>query len=239
MGENIITIILARGGSKGLKKKNLRLLNGITLISKVISDVKDSRIGGDIIVSTDDEEIAKEAKNNGAEVPFLRPDNLSQDLTSTEESLKHALVTYEEIKKKKYDICVFVTATDIFRDPLWIYQAVEILKNNPDLESVFSGHNTHKNFWEKNDKGQWVRLKPSMAQYTSRQIKKPIVREDTGLACASRAYLWREGKRIGDKVEIITNDDDFTSIDIHNMEDLLLAEAAIKIRKKEFRKEIK
>ncbi len=230
MGENIITIILARGGSKGLKKKNIRHLNGKTLISKVISDVKESRIGGDIIVSTDDKQIAKEAKNNGAEVPFLRPKELSQDLTSTEESLKHALVTYEEIKKKKFDIGVFVTATDIFRDPLWIYQAVQILKNNPDLDSVFSGHNTHKNFWEKNDNDQWVRLKPWMAEYSSRQIKKPIVREDTGLACASRTYLWREGKRIGDNVEIITNDDDFTGIDIHTEEDLKLADYAMQIR---------
>ena len=111
MGENIITIILARGGSKGLKKKNIRHINGKTLISKVISDVKDSQIGGEIIVSTDDKEIAKEAKNNGAEVPFLRPENLSQDLTSTEESLKHALVTYEEIKKKHVHKNEYVTSS--------------------------------------------------------------------------------------------------------------------------------
>ena len=230
MREKIITIILARGGSKGLKKKNIRLINGKTLIAKVIADVKASRIGGNILVSTDNKEIATEAKNNGAEVPFLRPDNLAEDLTTTEESLKHALVTYEEIKKEKYDIGVFVTATDIFRDPYWIYQAVEILKKNPKLESVFVGHNTHKNFWEKDDDGKWVRLKPWMSKYSSRQIKKPIIREDTGLACASRTYLWREGKRIGDNVEIITNDDDFTSIDIHTEEDLKLAEFAMRIR---------
>ena len=91
---------------------------------------------------------------------------------------------------------------------------------------------THKNFWEKDKNGKWIRLREWMATYSSRQIRTPIVREDTGLACASRAFLWREGKRIGDSVEIITNDDDFTSIDIHNLEDLLLAEAAIEIRKK-------
>ena len=72
-----------------------------------------------------------------------------------------------------------------------------------------------------------------MASYSSRQIRRSIVREDTGLACASRAWLWREGRRIGDKVEIIENDDDFTGIDIHTKEDLALAQAAIDIRKKE------
>ena len=100
------------------------------------------------------------------------------------------------------------------------------------MESVFVGHKTHKNFWEKQEDGSWLRLRPWMASYSSRQIRRSIVREDTGLACASRAWLWREGRRIGDKVEIIENDDDFTGIDIHTKEDLALAQAAIDIRKR-------
>jgi len=71
-----------------------------------------------------------------------------------------------------------------------------------------------------------------MRVYSSRQIRKTIVREDTGLACASRSELWRKGRRIGDKVKIFTNDDAFTHIDIHTIEDLKLAEAALKIRNK-------
>ena len=69
-----------------------------------------------------------------------------------------------------------------------------------------------------------------MKTYASRQIRKPIVREDTGLTCASRARLWRNGKRIGDKVEILLNDDSFTSLDIHTKDDLKLAKAALKIK---------
>ena len=92
------------------------------------------------------------------------------------------------------------------------------MKDSPDVESVFVGHKTHKNFWEKNDEGDWQRLRPWMAEYSSRQVRRFVVREDTGLACASRAYLWREGRRIGDKVEILLNDDDFTGIDIHSQD---------------------
>jgi hypothetical protein len=77
-----------------------------------------------------------------------------------------------------------------------------------------------------------MRLRPWMAVYSSRQVRRCVVREDTGLACASRAWLWREGRRIGDRVEIIMNDDDFTSIDIHGEEDLQLAEAALSIRRR-------
>ena len=73
-----------------------------------------------------------------------------------------------------------------------------------------------------------------MNSYTSRQISPKLYREDTGLACASRAYLWRRGKRIGKKVKLIINEDSFTGIDIHDQKDLDLANFAMKylIKKK-------
>ena len=70
-----------------------------------------------------------------------------------------------------------------------------------------------------------------MEVYSSRQEKEPIYREDTGLACASRSYLWRSGKRIGNNVEIIVNEDFQTSIDIHDEFDFFLAEKALEYLK--------
>ena len=67
-----------------------------------------------------------------------------------------------------------------------------------------------------------------MENYTSRQIAPKLYREDTGLACASRAFLWRKGKRIGKRVKIIINEDSFTGIDIHDHKDIYLADAAMK-----------
>ena len=127
---------------------------------------------------------------------------------------------------------VFLTATDIFRNPEWIKEAIDKIKKNDELESVFSGHVTHKNFWEKSEDGSWKRIRNWMSDYSSRQIRRYIVREDTGLMCVSRAWLWREGRRIGDIVDILVNDDDFTNIDIHEQRDLLLANAALKIHKR-------
>jgi CMP-N,N'-diacetyllegionaminic acid synthase len=226
-----IAIICARGGSKGLPRKNVKLLDGHPLIGRVVKQAVQSAAIDTVIVTTDDLEIAKIALDYGAEVPFMRPDDLAKDLTTTEETLKHALLHYENLIKTKYDICVFLTPTDIFREQKWIDQVVEKLKSSPELESVFVGLETHKNFWEQQDDGTWERLRPWMASYSSRQIRQSIIREDTGLACASRAWLWREGRRIGDKVEVIKNNDDFTGIDIHHKEDLELAQAAIQIRK--------
>ena len=229
--EDVICIIPARGDSKGLPKKNTLLLDGEPLVARPIRQAIESGVIGTVLVTTDDNEIARISESAGAIVPFIRPPELSQDLTSTEDTLKHALLEYEREIKKKFEIAVFLTATDIFRKVQWIKDAVLMLKENPKLESVFSGHATHKNFWNQQDDGSWERLKPWMATYTSRQIKKPIIREDTGIACASRAWLWREGRRIGDVVDVIVNDDDFTSIDIHQMRDLMLAEKALEINK--------
>ena len=225
---DVICIIPARGGSKGLLNKNVLELNGEPLIVRPIKEAKKSGVIGTILVTTDDENIANIAKQNGAVVPFLRPKELSGDLATTEETLKHAINTYEKIINKKFDIAVFLTATNIFRDYKWISQAVNILKNNPDIESVFTGSKTHKNYWEKDSNGNWVRLKKWMSVYQSRQIRKFIIREDTGLCCASRAHLWRVGRRIGDKVEIIIQEKDFSFIDIHSKKDLDLANLIIK-----------
>lgn len=228
-----IAVVCARGGSKGLKKKNLKILNGEPLIGRVIRHAKESNSLDTILVTTDDKEIAKVAEEYGAEVPFIRPADISGDLATTEATLQHAILTYEELNNTKFDIAVFLTATDIFRKSEWISQVINRLAESPELESVFVGHKTHKNFWEFQDDGSWQRLKPWMSEYSSRQIRRSIAREDTGLACASRASLWRDGKRIGDKIDILLNEDDFTSIDIHAQEDLDLAQAALNIRNQE------
>ena len=71
-----------------------------------------------------------------------------------------------------------------------------------------------------------------MNSYTSRQIAPKLFREDTGLACASRSHLWRSGKRIGKKVELIINEDSITGIDIHSKFDLEMARFVFKYLKK-------
>ena len=227
-----IAIICARGGSKGLPRKNVKELDGVPLIARVVKQAVEQDCIDTVIVTTDDLEIAQIAQRHGAVIPFTRPSKLATDLTTTEETLQHALLTYEEVNNIEFDICVFLTPTDVFRRSEWIAEAVDRLKKSPDLESVFVGYKTHKNFWEQQENGSWLRVRGWMASYSSRQVRRSVVREDTGLACASRAWLWRQGRRIGDAVDIIVQDDDFTGIDIHAQEDLDLAEAALKIRKR-------
>ena len=226
--KKIICVIPARGGSKGLKNKNILKIDSIPLIARTIKYAKSCKLIDDIIVTTDSLKIASIAKEYGAEVPFLRPKKLSDDHATTEDTLKHALLECEKIKGFKYDLCVFLSPTDVFRELNWLEIAINKMFSNKELESVFVGYETHKNFWYYDESNQAKRLKSWMKSYSSRQVRKKIYREDTGLCCVSKSILWRKGKRIGDKVFIIKNHDDFSSIDIHEKQDLDLANLIIK-----------
>lgn len=227
--KSVICIIPARGGSKGLPKKNTLLMGGVPLIKRAIRDAIESNVCDVVLVTTDDEEIRDIAISAGAECPFLRPENLSGDHATTEATLQHALLSYEKHSGRQFDTCVFITPTDVFRRIENIQDVVKKLHADNDLESVFVVHPTHKNYWEIDDNDTKVRLRSWMASYSSRQIRQPIFREDTGLGCASRSELWRDGKRIGDKVDFVINQDEFSSIDIHTINDLALANAALEI----------
>lgn len=224
----IICVIPARGGSKGLPNKNILPVAGHPLIAWPIAAAKKSSQIDKIIVSTDSEEIALIAKKYGAEVPFIRPAEVSGDLATTEETLQYSLIEAEKKYRTSFDIAVFLTATDFFRQGHWVDQVITALTNNDQLESSFIANKTHKNFWSlENEKPEtYIRLKEWMRTYSNRQIRKPIYREDTGLACASRASLWREKRRIGDNVKIIPVDYSQCSIDIHDIFDLYLVETA-------------
>ena len=130
----------------------------------------------------------------------------------------------EETLNKRFDLCCFLTCTDLFRISNWIDEGIEFLTKNQDYESFFVANKTHKNYWEYDlNKEKYSRLAKWMSVYSSRQVRKPIFREDTGLTCISRSTLWKEKKRIGDFNKIVEDDRFETSIDIHSSFDLFLA----------------
>ena len=231
---NVLCVIPARSGSKGLKDKNIQLFNGKPLLHYPIKQALKSRLVNDVVVTTDSQKYADIAKGEGALVPFLRPKQLSLDTTSMEETLQHALLETELQLKKKYDICVFITCTDVFRKDDFIDNVVQVLIQKPEIESCFIANLSYKNYWEELPYGQFQRISTYMQLYGQRQERKRnkrlIYREDTGLASASKSDIWRKGRRIGDSVEIIIVEDTLHSIDIHNKEDLLIAEYAYRLR---------
>ena len=226
----IIAIIPARSGSKGLPDKNISDIFGHPLISYTIRCALRSNLLDRVVLSTDSSEYADIGKCYGASVPFLRPSSLSLDTTTTESTLQHSLNLAEHHFDETFDICVFLSPTDFFRTSFMIDSVVQSLIDDPTLESSFTSNKSTKNYWSFSEDST-SRLEPWMHQYSSRQTRKFVLREDTGRACASRASLWRDGKRIGDNVKhYITSGTEF-EIDIHTSHDLLLLKSTLEFFK--------
>ena len=160
----------------------------------------------------------------GAETPFIRPEDHAHHTASAESFLKHA-VEWLEANEGPVDIVVYLQCTDLFRDPMWIDVLVQKLIDDPSLDSAFVAYPTHKNYWRKTDLG-YERI--TDVHYQPRQIREPLYREDTGLGCATRASIIKQGRRLGDKVSILENHQEASGIDIQNEFDLWLAETVMK-----------
>lgn len=132
----ILGIIPARGGSKGVPGKNIKMLVGKPLIAWTIQEAKQSSLLTRIIVSTDDEKIANVAREYGAEVPFLRPKELSQDMSTDIDFLDHAINALSKIDGYIPDIIVRLPPTSPLRTVNDIDMGIRKLLDSPDADAV-------------------------------------------------------------------------------------------------------
>ncbi len=124
-GLDIIAIIPARGGSKGIPGKNLRLVAGKPLIAWTIEQARASSSLRRVLVSTDSQEIAEAARQSGAEVPFLRPAELATDIAATEPVIIHALDWLEKNEAYRPTFIMLLQPTCPVRKPHSIDRAVK------------------------------------------------------------------------------------------------------------------
>ena len=132
----ILAVIPARGGSRGLPGKNIRLLFGKPLLHYSI--VLAGQLGDNVecIVSTDDSEIADVARQAGASVPFLRPPDLATDTAPMSGVLRHALETMERLSEREYDLVLLLDPTSPTRTRQNVLDAIEKLRIEPALDGV-------------------------------------------------------------------------------------------------------
>ena len=123
----VLGIIPARGGSKGLPRKNIKLLNDLPLISYSIASGLESDYITRLVVSTDDKEIAKISKNYGAEVPFLRPKELAQDDILDFPVIEHSLNWLEQNEGYIPDFIVQLRPTSPLRPKGLIDKAINLI----------------------------------------------------------------------------------------------------------------
>ncbi len=142
---NILGVTLARGGSKGIKNKNLVEIKGKPLIFYTIKEALKTKEITNYIVSTDSSKIKKVAQKYKANVPFLRPKKFSKDNSSSASALKHALIECEKIFNKKFDYVVELMATNPLKKAQDIKSVIKILlKNKSDsviaVNQLFDHH---------------------------------------------------------------------------------------------------
>lgn len=177
-----ICFIGARGGSKGVPKKNIRLLNGKPLISYAIESALDSGIFSSVVVSTEDKEIARIAKKYGAEIPFMRPKRLATDTAGMYEVILHGINNLRSMGYR-FEILVNRDCTVPFIHKKDIVGSIKLLekKNCDAVYGVYrQHHNPYFNMMEPNSKGFLQYSKNIGKKIKSRQ-SAPIVYQLNGL----------------------------------------------------------
>lgn len=216
-----LAIIPARGGSKGIPRKNLMPVAGRPLIAWTIEQALAARHVDRTIVSTDCEEIAAVARDCGAEVPFLRPAAFATDQASTESVLLHALETLDASGYQP-ELVVLLQATCPVRRPGRIDAAIARLRE-AGADSLVSVREIHPFLWRNPDRAT------ATYDYTRRPRRQDLreeerLFEENGSIYVTRTHTLRTlGNRLGGHIALFPMDRS-ESVDIDTADDVRLAE---------------
>jgi N-acylneuraminate cytidylyltransferase len=185
-----VAIIPARGGSKRIARKNLKPFDGVPMIVRSIRTALDSGLFERVVVSTDDEEIAQLARAHGADVPFLRPADLSDDFTGTAAVIVHAL---QQLPDFDYACCVYATAPLL--QVRYLRQGFDLLEQHADKSFAFSVSNFGfpiQRALTLDGQGALTALYPEFRNTRSQDL--PEAFQDAGQFYWGRSEAWLRGE---------------------------------------------
>ncbi len=224
---NILAIIPARSGSKRVPNKNIRDFHGKPLIAWAIEAANNSKFISKTFVSTNDGAIADVARAHGAQVPFLRPNELAEDTTKIEPVLIHALEEFEK-NGEKIDAIVLLMATNPLRTSTHIDEAIALYKNS-NVTSVVTVHETKGNknpHWiiKQDEQGTRFFNDSSLKNIISRSQDLPpcYSRNDIAYVINPKNLYESPSNLYGDNVKLCIMDDIYDS-DINSSEDWYIA----------------
>lgn len=230
----VLAIIPARGGSKGIPRKNIRDFAGCPLIAYSIAAGLQAESVSRVVVSTEDPEIAEIARKFGAEVPFMRPAELAQDDTRDLPVFEHAVRWLAQNEGYHPDYVVQLRPTSPIRPKDLIDRAVEELVNNPEADSVRgvvpAGENPHK-MWRIDPKGQMqplLQVEGINEPYNSPRQKLPLVFWQTGHIDVVRPEVILEKHSISGDVILPVFIDPAFKVDIDDLGDWIHAERLVR-----------
>jgi CMP-N,N'-diacetyllegionaminic acid synthase len=228
--KNVLGIITARGGSKGIPRKNIKLLLGRPLIYYTIEAGKSARLLDRLIVSTEDREIADIAMGYGVEVPFMRPPELALDDTPSLPVLQHAISYMEQVDFFYPEIIVLLEPTAPLRRAEHIDEGIKKILDT-DADSVISVCPLKKNpYGIKIVEGDRAfNFIESDKIYTRRQDLPKLYRFNAALYISKHHVIMKENRILGDDVRAIFMAPE-ESVNIDLPMDFMLAEVLLRQR---------
>ena len=226
--ENVLAIVPARGGSKGIPRKNLRLLFGEPLIVHTLEAALSSTCISRLIVSTDDPEIADVARGMGVEVPFMRPQALASDTTSQVEVAVHALEFFAHAEKTSFDIVLLLQPTSPLRTADDIDASLEILVSTgaDSVISFYQVESGHPYYMYTIEDKKPIPLLTVPTQNTRRQDFPPVYVRNGAIYATRSSVLFQYHNFYGEDVRAYIMPFE-RSINIDTEVDLLLAQALL------------
>lgn len=226
-----LVIIPARGGSKGIPRKNIKPLDGKPLIYYTIDAARAIVSDEDICVSTDDSEIIEVVEKYGLKVPFVRPAELASDTAGTYEVLIHALNFYEDNYQRHYDVVVLLQNTSPFRKKEHVEEALSLYRDDVDMVVSVKecAANPYYNVFEENNEG-YLHISKGKGEYMRRQ-DAPKVYEYNGAIYIMNADSLKATHMHKMKKRIKYVMDDLSSFDLDTMFDWKMAEMIVEQNK--------
>ena len=226
----VLVVVPARGGSKGVPRKNLQLLGGRPLVAHAVAAGLAARSVSRVVCSTDDPEIAEAARAAGAEVPFLRPVELAQDTSEDWPVFVHALNWLEQHENWVPDLVVNLRPTSPLRTPRHVDDAIALLVETgaDSVKAVCLARQHPHKMWRRDGDG---RIEPylqtpfrlSRGPDVPRAELEDVYWQNGVVDVTRRTVIFEQGVMIGQRVAgLVTRPED--SVDIDTQVDLALAE---------------
>ncbi|WP_334171056.1 acylneuraminate cytidylyltransferase family protein [Sinomonas sp.] len=217
----ILCVIPARGGSKGVHRKNIRLIAGKPLLVWTIEQALRARPSLDVLVSTDDEEIAGIARAAGADVPFIRPAALARDETATEPVVRHAIAV-RALQGRRPDAVMLLQATSPVRFPGTLDRAVEQFETS-GADSLVGVVPQPPFLWLSGEE-PFAAYDPAHRPRRQDLDESGYAYRETGSLYLTRTEIYEQGgHRVGGRVSLFVMDER-EGVDVDTELDLLVAE---------------
>lgn len=230
MENKLLIVIPARGGSKGIPKKNIYPLDGVPLINYTLRVIKASGISADVAVSTDSDEIAEIAQKEMPEVFIVkRPEEISGDTASTESALIYTLGEMEKLTGNEYADVMTLQPTSPFRKAATLNAFYrEYLEHKDAYDAQLTLTEDRSDFWIRRPDGGFERLQKDAPR--RRQDRQPLYVENSSIYITDKEALLKTKLVLGTHANGYIIDAD-ESLDINNPIDIQIAEAVVDFKR--------